>query len=509
MAFQTKKTVIAIEKETTEGTLVVPSAGTSFIPVLDGFDMDLAQETLENAELTGNIGTAKPFLGFETPTASLPIYVKPSGTEGQAPGYGDVAEAAFGSTASLATERDTVSSSTAGDSSTRGTIIVDSGEGAEFERGAALLIKSGADANGNYAIRNVFSVSTDTLNLGQNITNAPSSGVNLGKYVLYKPSESHPTLSVWGYIANEAALQAVAGSRVTEFGMSVAAGDFISGSVSLEGIEGFYNPIDVKATDTTIDFTDDGGTVQATVTAKTYKDPEELRSALETAMNAVATDTITVTYSNTTGKFTIASDGSSTFSLLWNSGTGAANTIGDVLGYTVSADDTGAFTYTADSVVDITAQYTVSYDDQDPLVAKNNEVLLGDFDDITCFSTRSFDFTLSNEKEDVLDVCAASGKSGSVVTKRLVTINLVADLPQYDTDKYTRFRKGTETSFTFNWGTKSGGNWVAGSCANLYLPTATITNHKIGDTGGLATLEMTLQAYVDSNSNGEVYLNFL
>jgi hypothetical protein len=82
-------------------------------------------------------------------------------------------------------------------------------------------------------------------------------------------------------------------------------------------------------------------------------------------------------------------------------------------------------------------------------------------------------------------------------------------MERHDADKWRRFKNNVDTKFLFNFGTKSGGNWEPGKCGSLYIPTATIQSFQHGDNGGLITVEMTLQAFVDSSGNGEVYLNFL
>lgn len=505
MAFQTKKSVMAIKKETTEGTPVSPTAGTDFIALQEGFDIEPAFDVLENAELTGSIGNAKPVLGFENPSASISHYIRHSGVEGQAPNYGDLLEGAFGATATRATERDTVAGSTAGTAAARATLNVDVGEGVEFQRGDAVLIKDGTNG---FIIRNVFSVAGDILTLGQNMSVAPAAGINLGKNVLYLPGETHPSMSVWSYRANEAAVELIGGAKVTEFGMEVEAGQFVNGSFSLEGIQFYYNPIEITASNNALDFDDGGGQENATIPSKMYRDPYELAAAIETAMDALTVDNITVTYDDATGKFNIATDGI-TLSLLWNTGTNTANTIGATIGFSTAADDTGATDYTSDNAQDLTAGFTPTFDSSDPLVAKNNQVQLGDFDDFVCFSTQSFSFNLTDTKTDVLDICAESGKSGTLITERAVSVDIVANIPQYDVDKFKRFRQNEETQFSFNFGTKTGGNWDAGKCANLYMPTCTISAFKLSDNDGLVTMEMTLTAFVDSSGNGEVYLNFL
>lgn len=504
-SFQTKKTVVALMTESTEGTPVVPSAGTDFVPIEEGFEIVPNFEQLENAELTGSIGKSKTVTGFEAPTASLALYLKHSGTEGVEPNYGKLIQAALGAKSVNATEYDTVVGSTAGTSSARATVVVDAGEGVNFERGEALLMK---DLTNGYKVRNVFSIATDTLSLGFNVANAPGTGVNLGKAILYKPGESHPTITVWDYRANGGAVQAMAGSRVTEMGIEVTAGQYINATYSLEGISFYYDPINITSSDIYLDFVETGPTTRAAqVTAKLYKDPHQLAAAIQDAMNAVATDNYTVTYNDLTGKFTIVTDGS-LLSLLWNTGANTANTIGDKIGFLTAADDTGALTYTSDNALTLTSSFTVNFDDANPLVAKNNEIYIGDFDDITCFGVQSFTANVANTKADQADLCAESGKSSSVITGREVTVEIVASLPQYDADKFRRLREGSNISMMFNAGTKTGLNWNPGTVMNVYMPTASVTALSLADADGLVTMNLTLSAYV-ADGLGEFYINFL
>jgi len=112
-----------------------------------------------------------------------------------------------------------------------------------------------------------------------------------------------------------------------------------------------YSRFEVLAdTNDYLDVTDSGGTVAIQITAGTYI-AETLASTLEDLLNADATltGTYTVTYRHDTQKFTIACD--ETFSLLWNTGDNAAKTAGTLLGFTVTADDESAATYTADNPV--------------------------------------------------------------------------------------------------------------------------------------------------------------
>jgi len=503
-SFQTKASRMAIVTEVTEGTPITPTLATQYIALQDGFDMEPAFDVLDNAELTGSIGKAKPVLGLENPTASLSHYIRHSGVEGTEPNFGRLIEGAFGGKSVNATEYNTDSGSTAGTALVAGTIVHDAGQGSFFERGEAYLIKDGVNG---YSIRNVKSLATDTATLNFNLSVAPAANVTLGKAVLYKPGTSFPTFSMWDYRGNGAAVQLMAGARVTEMSVEANAGEFINGSFSLEGLSYYFDPIELTASNNKLDF-NDGGDKNATIAAGFYKDPLELAAAVQTAMDTLSSDTITCVYSSSTGKFTIATDGAA-LSLEWNTGTNTAQTIGGKLGFITTSDDTAALTYTSDNALTLSSPQTPSFDAADPLVAKNNEVFLGGFADSTCFCASTITLTITNEKTDVLCVCAESGKQESIVTGREVTVELSAVLPQYEADKFHRFHTNQTTEFAYNFGEKVGGNWVAGKCGNIYLPSASISSFKVEDQDGLVAISMTLSAFVDSSGNGEVYLNFL
>jgi hypothetical protein len=502
--FQTKASVLAILEETTEGVPVAPAAATDYLALQDGFDVESAFDTLENAELTGSLGKAKPIQGLENPTASIDHYIRHSGVEGQEPNFGLLIEGAFGGKSVNATEYNTVAASTAGNATTAAIIKVDTGEGLFFERGEALLIKDGVNG---YSVRNVKSIASNDLTLNFNLAGAPALGVNLGKAVLYKPGNDFPTVSGWLYRGNGGAIELVAGLRVTEISIEANAGELVNGSFSLEGTGYYFNPIEITSSNDHIDFDDGGGEENVTVPQKVYKDPHELAEAIQSAMDAATADTITVVYSDITGKYTISSSGG-TLELLWNSGANTANTIGSTIGFLVAADDTGAVTYTGDNPIDLESPFVPTFDASDPIVAKNNEVFLGDFDNNICFCAATISIALTNTKQDILCVCAESGKSGTVIIEREATIEITALLEQYDADKFKRFRTNQNTEFMYNFGVKSGGNWVAGKTCNVYAPTAVISAFKLEDQDGLVGLSMTLTTYV-ANGLGEIYVNFL
>lgn len=502
MAISTRSTRVAVMVESTEGTPVVPTTGTDFIAVQDDLAFTYETEALENAELTGSLGAAKTITGLENPSVSLSHYLRHSGVEGQVPNFGKLLKSIFGTEDDAGVEHDTVGGSTTS------VINVDTGEGATYVKGQALLIKDGTNG---YSIRPVESISSDALTLGFNLDNAPASGVNLGEAITYLPADSgHPTLSVWEYTGNGGAIKLVSGARVVDASISLDAGQLINASYSLEGLRHYFNPISIESDDIYLDFTDDGGTFAAIVTAKVYSNPHELADALAASMNAVQTaETHTVTYSDTTGKFTIATSTSSVLSLLWNTGTNAANTIGDAIGFSVAADDTGATTYASDNALSFASPATPSLDAADPLVAKNMTIRLGDQDDSVCFPASSMSVSLGVPKTDILSVCAESGKVGSIPASRAVSVEVTALLDQYDADKYRRFRDNVSTRFMAVGGEKSGGNWVAGKCVCLYMGTATISSFNIDSADNLASLSMTLTAYVPASGDSEIALSFV
>jgi hypothetical protein len=502
----TRNSVLGVKAETTEGTLAYPAANTDYVKLQDDASITENKETLDNAELTGSIGMAEPIPGISTPAVSFSSYLKHSETEGQAPEAGPILKALFGSETVASTEYDTVAGSTVS------IVNVDSGEGANYARGQALLVKDGVNG---YAIRPIESISTDALTLGFDLSGAPASGVNLGKAVSYAPADSgFDTLSLHMYWGNGGLHQAVSGSRVLGYDITADAGQLINGSFTMEGISFYNNPIETTASTIYVDFTETGPVTHAvSVAVKSWSDPEALALAIQNAMNAAATaDTFTVVYNSKgadAGKFTFTSDGS-LFSILWNTGVNTANTIGATIGFSVGADDTGALTYTSDSALSWASPQTPSFDGSSPLTAKNQEVLFGDdSSDINCINPSTVSITINNEKASINDICALSGQSGSVVTARSQTIGFTAIIPQHCVENFARYRRNDTVRFAYMFGSKAdGSNWDAGKCGCLYSPTCKITNIEVIDEDGIARLTAELQPFVSSGL-GEFYLSFV
>ena len=501
MALSNRRSVMAIMKESTEGTPVFPSAATDYIAIQDGFSMEPGIQTLENKELRSSLGKAKPILGIEQPKASFDHYIRHSGVEGTAPNYSNLLEAAFGTKTVAGTAYNTTTGSTTS------VMHMATGTGVNFQRGQAMLIKDGTNG---YSIRPVLSVATDNVTLGFNVSSAPATGISTGKAVMFSPADSgHPSLTISNYRANGGALEVVSGGRVTDFSIDFTAGDLIAGKFSVEGVAYYFDPVTITSSTRYLDFTDNAATRAAVVTAKTYKDPLDFASAVETSMNSLgSSNTFTVSYSSTTGLYTVTSTGT-TLSLLFNTGTNAANAMATKLGFSAASDRTGALTYTSTSVISFAAPNTPSYDNADPLVAKDNEVIIGDAGAGVVLKPSKVSVKFTPARTQLKDVTATSGVSGSLITHREAKITFTAFLDQYDADKFKRFRANDNTQFLYNFGVKTGGNWVAGKCGCVFVPSATISSFKLNDDNGLVTLECELSAYVDSSGNGEIYLNFI
>lgn len=503
-SISTRRRYIGLMTEVTENTPLLPTSTAAFIPASPAFTMEPGFDNLENDELRGTIGKAKSRRGSENPKVADTLNLRHSGVEGQAPQLGPLCKAAFGAEVVDGTERSTTSGST------ETVLKVPAGHGASKERGEVQLIKDSTNA---YRIRALHGVSTDDLTLGFALPTgkAPDTGIALGKCVLYKPADdSHASLCFSDFLGNGGLKQVTAGARISELSWDITAGQIIKMAYQAEGAWYGFNPIEITSATRYLDFEDDNGVVAAVVTAGWYKDPHELAAALQTAMRAVSAATALVTYSNSTGKFTVKTSGT-LLTLMFATGANTANTIATKIGFTVADESGTAATtgYTSDSAITLSSPYTPAFDSADPLVAKNNEVLIGDQSDYACFAASKVQVTLSDAIERKPSICAESGFSGSIVSEREVTVNVTAFIDQYDADKFSRYRQSTETRFQFSFGEKVGGNWVAGKCGAFYGPTMTVESFKIGDQSGRAILEMTLKCFVNTSSEGEFYLGFV
>lgn len=141
-------------------------------------------------------------------------------------------------------------------------------------------------------------------------------------------------------------------------------GDF-EGSVSIGAaenvvIDGANEQIVVYGTSVSVtagynnylDWSENGSVKSTSLSAGSYTFAN-FASEVQSKMRAAGDSNTTVSYSNTTRKITIANSSLTTLSLLWNTGSNKNYSCGKALGFVVSADDTGALTYTGDYKVGI------------------------------------------------------------------------------------------------------------------------------------------------------------
>lgn len=98
-----------------------------------------------------------------------------------------------------------------------------------------------------------------------------------------------------------------------------------------------------------IDFDEGSAELTGTLTLGSYNGATFLAAEIKTQLDAAGDLTYTVTYNETTAKFTIAAGGN--FTIRWNTGTHKATDISALAGFSDAADDTGAATYTSDTRV--------------------------------------------------------------------------------------------------------------------------------------------------------------
>jgi hypothetical protein len=492
-----RASIFSIKEEVTSGVYVAPSTGSDFVPLRPGNETSYEPEQLESDELLNDIGTAKSFVGKEVVSGSHSAYLKHSGVEGQEPQLGVLYESVMGNKNITSTERDSVGTSTVN------AITVGAGEGVEFPEGKALLVK----ASSGYVIRNVKSVSGDVLTLNFSLPSTVPATTNLGKAITYLPvAQGHPTFSTTKFLGNGFAKEVTAGNTATEVSFTMDANGFGEVEFSYEGTKYYFNPITITASNKFLDVTDDGGTFAVSIAEKIYKTPVELADAIASALDASSAETYTVTYSSITGKFTIAS-GSTLLSLLWNTGTNSANSIGATLGFSVVADDTGAVTYTSDIEQVYTSAITPSYDNADAIIIKGAELFIGNQVDNICICAQSVSLTVSKEVEDVDCICEESGVAEKIPTGRTVEMSVTASLKKHDVALLDALLKNSGLSAMMNAGPKTGGNWIPGKCFNAYLQNCTVSSYKTtGDS--FIQAEITLKGFVTSTGK-DLFLNFV
>jgi len=185
----TRKTVVGVMEEVTEGTYVAPT-NADMIQIVSFPGINPERELLERDIIRDAIGQVKPFLGLKAGTVELQVELRGGGESG---GTSERPEAYKLYKSGLGNEHDSTAGGTTIAGSTDTVIKLGVGEGANFQRGAPVLI------DGEF--RAVASVSTDDLTLNSALDKgAPALGVTVaGGWSYYGADADHTPLSLTIY----------------------------------------------------------------------------------------------------------------------------------------------------------------------------------------------------------------------------------------------------------------------------------------------------------------------
>ena len=501
VAVITKSNVLSMVKEDVEGTLKAEAVNSDFIPLRAGYSMSGAINTVDSDEfIAGDIGASKSFTTDEAPTASIPLYLRGSGVEGQEPEIGKLFEGVLGSKTINATEYDLIAGSTVS------VLKLDSGEGTNFKIGQAVLVKDSAN---DWSVRMVKSINGDDLHLNFDLPAAPAIGVKLGKAINYAPGLDHPSFSVHRYqsaSAGSAFKDSMTGAKVNSLGLTFAANGLGEGTAEMTGLGYYWNPITIDNTNNKIDF-NDGSVRVATLTNKVYKTPIALAEEIALKMDAVATNTVSCVYSNETGKFTISVN-TGTLTLLCDSGANKLADVFETIGFATTADKSGATEYTSDAGITFIPSVVPSYDTSDSVVIKGAQFLIGDKNRISCRKASNIEFSIETTVNRVPSVCADTGIDSTVATERSVSLSGTLILSKYEAELMDKFFNNSTTQVQFTAGAKSSAQWKVGETFTVALANASITAHTVAESDGYHIVNLEAKAFVNSDIS-DCYINFL
>ena len=207
--------IFGLEVESTEGTLVPPSAATSYLQLLEGWDMKPKIEVVDRGLVTASPGKETPRLGMKSVTASAPVEMRASGTEGAEPDFDYLLKGALG-----ARRQNTTNVTARAGVNTSTNILIADADISKFAVGDMVLVKEA----GKHELRPISARATGagsaSITFPFALTNgAPSSGVVLSKFSTYYTADSgHPSLSLCYYWANEIRT-ALAGGKVSSMSL--------------------------------------------------------------------------------------------------------------------------------------------------------------------------------------------------------------------------------------------------------------------------------------------------
>ena len=519
---QRRSTAAAVLKAF-EGTLQKPTSGTQFLAIQPDFSLAPNFTTTENVELKDDIMSGKNIVTGEAPTGTFSHYLTGSGTAGTPPEYGSIVQASFGGFRSSTSEQTLAAGST-----TSVLKFANAAAAATFKKGDACLIKD--SANG-WSVRPVESVSGTDVTLGFNLESAPGTSVKVGAFISYFPlNDNMPVFDMWHYIgAGESGVENIKDCRVTSMSVSVNAKDLINATYSFEGTQYRFNK-DFRDGFRLFNYNNkltvvntQGGSRTSTeveLTAQSYASGAALATEIQTKVSAITGLTsFRATFSNNRFSFTSTAAYLFDFQAASAVPEGAA-TLADVLGFestdvssTAPSTGTKASTKNAQLYRDYSSGLTESYDDTDPIIARGQQVFIGDASDNICIDSSSVSVSINTPKALITSICEESGNYRSLISSRSATITVSAHLQDDDRRFFDKFQDGDTTQFAIVAGKKTtvggGPQWKPGETFVIYGSPASITSWAVTGSNDVYMLDLELTCYSPGDGSGSIFLSYV
>jgi len=222
-----KASSVYVTEEVSEGTAVMPSAGSHAVGVLmDGLDISGEKEIIERNLLTSTIAKQTPLTGIKTSAGSIAVEASANKTEGSAPEYGLLMKSLLGGVRSL-------SSTLTATAGTVNTITVASTTG--LFAGDIIMIRR--DVSNVAHLSPIASLTSTVITLAIPAAVEFASGDVISKVTNYYGANSgHSALTVTQYMDDKVRIQA-SGVKVASMSVdSFAVGQLPSFNFSFNGL---------------------------------------------------------------------------------------------------------------------------------------------------------------------------------------------------------------------------------------------------------------------------------
>lgn len=238
MAILTNDTIIAVNAESTEGTVAVPASATDgYISVkAEGFSIEPSRDLKERNNYDGTLAKMDPRLGMKGVSGAVPVEMKGSGTEGGVPDYGILVESILPTVKTIAAQNTTKSSGNTGS-----VLAIEDADIADYAVGDFITVMQSGAYHPCWITAVVSTGGAATIT----VTPAKASGnfansVVISKSVTYKPADTgHKSYSVnsyWGS-GGDGVKQTALGARTSSLALEgFTTGELPGFNFSYEGM---------------------------------------------------------------------------------------------------------------------------------------------------------------------------------------------------------------------------------------------------------------------------------